>query len=590
MRIRPLFFIITCAFFITCSCGAADPDIETPTAGTPVQTTATSGTAAQTTTAGTSAPVTATTAKTAVTTTAGAPEELPDPFKKYDPPIEMPVAYSISAQLRFPDGDGVDDNAWSRYLEDNAGIKLKVLWTDDGNADTYRNKLYISMAAGEVPAVYEGDYQLFNTGVKEGYAADLTDIWADWASDRVKRQAEGFDLYFKAATADGKLMAVPKLAYIEQQGNMLWIRSDWLDAAGLNAPETFEDVIGIARAFTADDPDGDGEPNTYGVGLRRDIFNYDFFNVNGIMSAFGAPVRNNEMFFRDETSGKIAYAGIMPEAKNALKAINALYNEGAIDPEFTEKSESAAINDINGSKVGMAYGAEWNGWNPYASIYADEGVVYKPYAPPAAENARLRIGASFPVSGYNIFNSKYEHPEAVMVIRNFADELINEDTPNEIRALYNDAEMWRMMPWRFQAPAELTMQRYFDAAYENNNDESLVPNEYKSVFRQIMSYIEDGEAIGQGVWTQRGPEGSLSIIRNKLKPAGVYYPSPILGARPDSLTRDMPLLNTLIEEAYTAIITGPADGVEAGFETFVGDWLKSGGRQILEDLNAMYPE
>ena len=44
----------------------------------------------------------------------------------------------------------------------------------------------------------------------------------------------------------------------------LYIRTDWRDALGLENPTTWDDVVEIARAFTYDDPDGNGADDTWG--------------------------------------------------------------------------------------------------------------------------------------------------------------------------------------------------------------------------------------------------------------------------------------------------------------------------------------
>ena len=529
-------------------------------------------------------------AATAASHTTGFENNGPDPFKKYDPPIIMPVAYNGTATQYFPEGDDYDNNAWSRYLAEEAGIILKVLWISVRGDDEYRNMLNASLASGEIPAVFEGDYAMFRSCADAGLAADLTEIWGDWASAEMKREAAGYDRHFEASTVGGRLMAIPKLANSEQSGHLLWIRTDWLESVGLSAPETFEDVVEIARAFTDNDPDGNGADDTYGIGLRMDIFNTDFHNINGIMSAFGAPTRSGEQYFRHEGSGVIMNAGIMPEAKEALKLVNQLYHERVIDPGFTNKGVMNIEEDINNHKVGMGYGAEWNGWYPYAGIYRNDGVIYKPYAPPPAHGKKLRIGTPFQLPWYNIVDGAYDHPEAIIVAGNFTYRLLNRDTPDNIRAVYGDMELWRLMPWRFAAPAEFDMQRYFELAYKNNNDEELVPNEYKPVFRQIMSFIDDGNPSAQGIWSQRGPGGAISIITNGLIPAGTYYISPILGERPNSYVALMTSLNRKMEQAYIEIITGPPGDADSVFDEFADSWMKAGGEQILGELNAMYPK
>lgn len=59
----------------------------------------------------------------------------------------------------------------------------------------------------------------------------------------------------------GDVYAVPFSA----QANLLFIRSDWLTKLNLQAPKTWDDVVNVAKAFTTQDPDGDGKADTYGL-------------------------------------------------------------------------------------------------------------------------------------------------------------------------------------------------------------------------------------------------------------------------------------------------------------------------------------
>ncbi len=46
----------------------------------------------------------------------------------------------------------------------------------------------------------------------------------------------------------------------------LWIRQDWLDNLKLEVPTTIEELEGSCAPFTEDDPDGNGQKDTYGLG------------------------------------------------------------------------------------------------------------------------------------------------------------------------------------------------------------------------------------------------------------------------------------------------------------------------------------
>ncbi|GAT74191.1 putative sugar binding protein [Microbacterium sp. HM58-2] len=62
---------------------------------------------------------------------------------------------------------------------------------------------------------------------------------------------------------DGKTYGIPYSA----QANALFIRSDWLQNLGLEAPTDWDEMLEVATAFTENDPDGNGQADTYGLAV-----------------------------------------------------------------------------------------------------------------------------------------------------------------------------------------------------------------------------------------------------------------------------------------------------------------------------------
>ncbi|UUU35957.1 sugar ABC transporter substrate-binding protein [Streptomyces sp. CA-210063] len=60
---------------------------------------------------------------------------------------------------------------------------------------------------------------------------------------------------------DGEHYGIP----YSRQAQTLMIRKDWLRKLGLQAPTTWAEMIGVAKAFADRDPDGDGKKDTYGM-------------------------------------------------------------------------------------------------------------------------------------------------------------------------------------------------------------------------------------------------------------------------------------------------------------------------------------
>lgn len=105
------------------------------------------------------------------------------------------------------------------------------------------------------------DYDLWKEYAAEGAWADLTDYVTDEYTDLNNYVGE----YWTYARQNGRIMGVPSLSGTPSN-HVVAIRQDWLNKLNLEVPKTLDDYITVMRAFTNDDPDGDGEKNTYGMG------------------------------------------------------------------------------------------------------------------------------------------------------------------------------------------------------------------------------------------------------------------------------------------------------------------------------------
>ena len=101
---------------------------------------------------------------------------------------------------------------------------------------------------------------------------DLTPYWDEYASDQMKElYAVQGPAVLQAATVDGKMMGLgPPEVYGD--GVFIWLRADWLEKLGLSEPKTMDDVIAISKAFTTQDPDGNGVNDTYGLAITKDLY------------------------------------------------------------------------------------------------------------------------------------------------------------------------------------------------------------------------------------------------------------------------------------------------------------------------------
>jgi putative aldouronate transport system substrate-binding protein len=134
-------------------------------------------------------------------------------------------------------------------------------------------------------------------------------------------------LLLDLVTFDGHQYGFPEPPPLPRREGLV-IRQDWLDALGLDAPTTLDEILEVAIAFTEQDPDANGLEDTYGIGgfiVGQGLGNrFDF-----ILGGFGIPgvwnftdAANFGLNVRDER---------FPEA---LAFFNSIVEAGVIDPDW----------------------------------------------------------------------------------------------------------------------------------------------------------------------------------------------------------------------------------------------------------------
>ena len=202
-------------------------------------------------------------------------------------PYKLMIGRSVDPNQGFVNGDTIDDNIWYREIESRLGIDVENEWTV--MSGEYNTKLNLSIASGEIPdMLYVNNQTQLNTLVEAEMVADLTEVYEQYASEKTKAFMTGDGgAALDICTYDGKLYALPNMNATVYNVSLLWIRQDWLDNLGLSRPETMEDVINIARAFTTDDPDGNGVDDTYGLAFSQTLFD-GTTSLTGLFNSYGA--------------------------------------------------------------------------------------------------------------------------------------------------------------------------------------------------------------------------------------------------------------------------------------------------------------
>ena len=511
-----------------------------------------------------------------------------DPFGKYDPPIEITYALKSSAAQKFLPGENYDINTWTKIIEERLGIKLKIAWDADSATDAYSNKLNICFASKDLPNVLAMDAEQYASAVQSGLLCDMTDIFEEYASDRVKAETELFPEAVEASKINDRLYAIPQMGGVPAMGcQVWWIREDWRQNLNLPEPQNFNDILEICRAFSNEDPDGNGQKDTYGMALQKDLFGSTGV-IDGVGAAYGAMLEKQGMWFKDG-SGKIVYGGIQPETKTALQTLQNMYSEGLIDPEFGVKDSNKISEDIISGKVGVICGPNWHGLYPISELVKkDSNAIFKAYPLFDEEGPAKKVAAYWPIWQYFGVSADCEHPEAIVKIMNLQKEICNKDSSQEIYEQYerkDDVEISKLCPVAIGSPT-LDFQVYEsirDSIAANDGGESIRPA-FMIRYNNVMKYINNKDPECYGIWSQLGPEGSMGILHDYAD-RDVVVTTELRGVTTPVIKKYRPTLLKMELEAFSNIIRGAS--IEE-FDKYVEDWHKLGGDQIAEEINSLY--
>ncbi len=160
------------------------------------------------------------------------------PLTPYPKPVTVTWSIQTAAASKLLDKDTWEDNRWSRLIKEKLNIDLVVAFSADASSQAYQTKLNAVIASGDLPDIFKTQQpDVFLQLAENGQLADLTDVYAKYATDSVKAYQTRFADAYKGASLDGKLYAIPRMNDNFHQAPFLWIRDDWLKRTNSQPPE-----------------------------------------------------------------------------------------------------------------------------------------------------------------------------------------------------------------------------------------------------------------------------------------------------------------------------------------------------------------
>ena len=343
--------------------------------------------------------------------TASAEETDLTPYGAYKDTVVVTTGKAYNANPKFADpNETQEDNVMTRVIKDDLNIDVQVLW----ESDTYNQKLALEFASGNLPDMFTlntSEYLLYRQMVDNGYLFDLGSIYDQCAGDYMRYVYSTSDYReVKAFTEpDGALYGLPGANYDYGGHPLLWVRQDWLENVGLEAPKTLEELEQVLIAFR--DQKGsvgltlNSTNPLKGWGVR--------YNANAIAEFFGAHPCS---WVRDE-NGKVVYGSTQEGTKKALEVLARWYQEGLIDKEFATRTDAANTALFVSGQTGTVY-SSWSLGYHITGLHEVEGCKLVAVNCPLQEDGSYNVIGVPPTTNLLCVRADYEHPEVAYKLLN----------------------------------------------------------------------------------------------------------------------------------------------------------------------------
>ena len=534
------------------------------------------------------------TQKTAVGEAEGtAKEDLP--FSKYAETVTVHLGGSMNPNAKIPDGMSYEDNYYTRFLKDDLNIKVVYDWV--ASSSDYDEKMNLCIGSGTIPEMMNVNATQYRALLKYDMIQPLDQYFEDYASDKLKGFVKsGGEELKKCITNDkGEMMAIPAPSMMVGEMNEMWIRQDWLDKLGLEAPRTWDEMVKVAEAFVTQDPDGNGEDDTIGIlgpGNSNHINDIgdNQFGLDPLFCSF----QSYPQYWLQDEDGTVKYGSIQPETRTALEKIQKLYTDKLIDPEMLVRSNCQET--LLSGKVGIFFGPWWSGYTFADATLAGEA-DWRAYFTPLSEDGNYYTHMPDPTSKYVVVSKSCKNPEAAFKMISYL--VANEQHWTDDGITSSDMSCADFYPlWNGYDNADEievsteTLEKYLAGEITMDDvdfsQHKLLKSDMEAV-KELKKEPYDDFSLDK--WNLDSDLAKTNLPRLvSLLVGGAPYVNdkyiPVYNAysgQTETMQAKWANLKKMEEETFAKIIMGKADISE--FDTFVKNWKSQGGDQILKEIN-----
>lgn len=404
--------------------------------------------------------------------------------------------------------------------------------------------------------------------------------------------------FWEMSKYEGKMAAIP--LYSRNTGSLINViyNKQWLENLNAEVPETLDEFVELMYRFKNEDPDGNGQDDTYG-------FSTSMLNV--IFGAYGAYPGFLHMDGDDyghwyEVDGEMVAADIMDGNEEALKLIKQLYDDGIIDPEFVTGENQggywALSHSFMNGRIGVTHTARYAHYLPElyddaGNVVSSEGACLTEFKAIQGDDADVVVGPW--LKGPNGDIGGFLRSPASLAGAILYNGSLNDD-PEKLAAIFEIMDL-------FSTDDDLATLATYGIEGE---DYTYAEEGY--IIRNSETLPDNVAMNACGIWVMRslyGPETPFNykmFTVNDTSPVSAYVTD--LKARYAGLANTIGYataiwdvlpskgeysgeVKTYRDETWLNIIQGKTD---LDWDGFVEEWKNRGGQILTEEANQWYQE
>lgn len=416
------------------------------------------------------------------------------------------ISSTIYDRGSVPNGMGtIEDNMWTKWVSENGPADVSFVAIPRWES---QSKLNVLLASGSAPdLIFEFGTSIRNQLFDQKQLMPLDDL-IEQHSVEYKALMEKYPQLKQAGIkSDGKLYEVGRMNEVYPLVS-LFIREDWLQNLGLEVPTTTDELLEVAKAFTEQDPDGNGVDDTYGVG------GFEFGDNAGLWR-----YTFNANWVDLDASGELQVGP--NRLKEQAEFERQLYEAGVVDRDFlSDKDGSRSKQEFLNGKIGI-YAFMTNDFMGFATRELEALMGNVPEARlkvmplPSTPLGHYAPVLNNPVQMTAVINARAKNPEAIM---KYIDFLVKPDTGRTFRygiegehyelqddgrpVILDDEKFRNEVSWA----SDLTMlySRLEEGKYgyvaNSFNEEVPSQKEAQRLFQEAIDvYMTDRLPVGEGL-------------------------------------------------------------------------------------------